>query len=55
MREEDEYCEEDSLAKENRIRRAADLDPSDLADEGNKSTYLRPSKNNRSTADINKS
>ena len=55
VREADEYCEEDSLSKEHRIRRAADFDPRDLADEGNKSTYLRPSKDNRSTADILKS
>ena len=55
MNEEDEYYEEDSISNEHRIRRVADLEGIDLGNEGNKSTYLRPSKNNKSTADINKS
>lgn len=54
MKEVNEYSEEDSISKENRIRRVADFESIDIGNEGNKSTYLRPSKN-RSTADINKS
>lgn len=55
MKEEDEYYEEDSISKENRIRKAGDCDGNDVGDEGNKSTYLRPSRNNKSANDINKS
>jgi hypothetical protein len=56
VREEEEYYEEDSITKENRIRRVADFGNDDVGDEGNKSTYLRPSRaNNRSSNDVNRS
>lgn len=55
MKEEDEYYEEDSITKENRIRMVADFETNDIGDEGNKSTYLRPSRNNKSANEINKS
>jgi len=54
VKEEDEYYEEDSITKENRIRRVEN-EGNDVGDEGNKSTYLRPSKNNKSANDVNKS
>lgn len=47
MKEEDEYYEEDSAMKENRLRRVDDFNDDDVGNEGNKSTYLRPSKMNK--------
>ena len=44
-----------SIDRENRIRRAAEFEDYDAGNEGNKSTYLRPSKTNKSTQDLNKS
>ncbi|CDW83552.1 UNKNOWN [Stylonychia lemnae] len=54
VKEEDSSFEEDSITKEDRIRRVDD-GSNDVGDEGNKSTYLRPSKNNKSANDVNKS
>ena len=57
VREEDEYFEEDSVTKESRIRRVAVFGSGDdVGNEGNKSTYLRPSRgNDRSSNDENRS
>jgi hypothetical protein len=52
---ESENESDDSPIYEHRIRRAADFADEDVANEGNKSTYLRPSQVNKSTAHLNKS
>ena len=57
VREEEEYYEEDSVTKESRIRRVAQFGSGDdIGNEGNKSTYLRPSRgNDRSSNDVSRS
>ena len=50
---ESENESDDSPIYEHRIRRAADFADEDVANEGNKSTYLRPSKMNKSTVSLN--
>ena len=41
--------------RENRIRQVADYETEDVGVEGDKSTYLRPSRVNKSASDINRS